>query len=258
MRENPPMTDPNITTIRERLDAASCRCVVHLGMQLSGECPVHGEKETNEDAYRALDAVERELADLRESVDLYEAMTKEVERSLFGADMGRSRDEIVQAAADLRVACEKAIRERQSLETKEDDWHRAYENAERRLREATDALRLVRDLLREGKGPAALAAVEGTSATPGEDCPRGGTHAWIRGVRCAKCGTGRSGADTAATPGEELCGSYGCTLPRGHNMGRLDIPENHRGAKCPRTGVEWDICSCSLHAVSAEPRETTT
>lgn len=25
----------------------------------------------------------------------------------------------------------------------------------------------------------------------------------------------------------ELCGSYGCTMPAGHNMGKTDIPENH-------------------------------
>lgn len=23
------------------------------------------------------------------------------------------------------------------------------------------------------------------------------------------------------------CGSFGCTLPAGHNMGRADVPENH-------------------------------
>lgn len=25
----------------------------------------------------------------------------------------------------------------------------------------------------------------------------------------------------------ELCGSFGCVLPKGHNMGNLDIPEHH-------------------------------
>lgn len=28
----------------------------------------------------------------------------------------------------------------------------------------------------------------------------------------------------------EQCGSFGCTLPKGHNMGRADIPENHGAA----------------------------
>jgi hypothetical protein len=26
----------------------------------------------------------------------------------------------------------------------------------------------------------------------------------------------------------KVCGSFGCILPAGHNMGRLDIPENHQ------------------------------
>lgn len=26
----------------------------------------------------------------------------------------------------------------------------------------------------------------------------------------------------------EICGSFGCTLPKGHNMGRADVPANHR------------------------------
>lgn len=25
----------------------------------------------------------------------------------------------------------------------------------------------------------------------------------------------------------ETCGSFGCTLAKGHNMGKADIPENH-------------------------------
>jgi hypothetical protein len=33
---------------------------------------------------------------------------------------------------------------------------------------------------------------------------------------------------TAAEPAtEEKCGSFGCVLPKGHNTGRADIPENH-------------------------------
>jgi hypothetical protein len=27
---------------------------------------------------------------------------------------------------------------------------------------------------------------------------------------------------------DELCGSFGCTLPKGHNMGKPDLPSNHR------------------------------
>lgn len=26
------------------------------------------------------------------------------------------------------------------------------------------------------------------------------------------------------------CGSFGCTLPRGHNMGKADVPSNHQPA----------------------------
>lgn len=62
--------DPHIETIRNRLDIASCRCIRMKGMQMSGLCPVHGEDESNEEAYLALDALaarleaaERDLAD---------------------------------------------------------------------------------------------------------------------------------------------------------------------------------------------------
>lgn len=57
----------HVATIRERIDAALCRCREWNRMLLSGECPVHGENDGNEAAYAALDAVERELADLREN-----------------------------------------------------------------------------------------------------------------------------------------------------------------------------------------------
>lgn len=31
----------------------------------------------------------------------------------------------------------------------------------------------------------------------------------------------------AATEPPKECGSFGCTLPKGHNRGRADVPENH-------------------------------
>lgn len=38
-----------------------------------------------------------------------------------------------------------------------------------------------------------------------------------------------------STPRPE-CGSFGCRMPPGHNMGQVDIPENHN----PHARPEWD------------------
>ena len=56
------------------------------------------------------------------------------EASLFNAALAAvARVETALADQEgLRSACEKAIRERRSLEIKEDDWHRAYDRAEAR------------------------------------------------------------------------------------------------------------------------------
>ena len=53
------------TIIRDRLDIASCRCMNLHGMLLSGGCPVHGENESNNLAYAALDALVRERNEAR-------------------------------------------------------------------------------------------------------------------------------------------------------------------------------------------------
>ena len=49
--------------------------------------------------------------------------------------------ELRERVAELEQVCEKAIRERRSLESKEDDWHSAYERSERRVAELEAALR---------------------------------------------------------------------------------------------------------------------
>src|SRR6185295_6903478 len=51
------------------------------------------------------------------------------------------RDRLARRVAELEQVCEKAIRERRSLESKEDDWHSAYERSERRVAELEAALR---------------------------------------------------------------------------------------------------------------------
>lgn len=33
------------------------------------------------------------------------------------------------------------------------------------------------------------------------------------------------------------CGSFGCTLPKGHNMGKADIPANHENPPRPRLPI---------------------
>ena len=54
-------------------------------------------------------------------------------------------------------------------------------------------------------------------------------------VDCGHC----KGAGKVTIPLEQ-CGSFGCTLPKGHNMGRADIPENHRPAPLDLDAMkEW-------------------
>lgn len=55
-----------------------------------------------------LNATRVERGEARVERDLYETMTKEVERALFGTDMGRSRDEIVERAEKLAAEIELA------------------------------------------------------------------------------------------------------------------------------------------------------
>lgn len=39
--------------------------------------------------------------------------------------------------------------------------------------------------------------------------------------------SGRKGDDVAESEDFDPCGSFDCSLPKGHNMGRADIPANH-------------------------------
>ncbi len=179
-------SDPNITTIRDE-----ARTLIGTGDVLRGR--LLGE---------AVDAVERELADLR--------------------------------AGNERL---QASRERHK---RANEQHQSeVEDAERRLREATDALRDLDEFASNkagywqhqltSKARAALAAVEGTAATPGED----------RGVvyPCA-CGHLHMVADDEGADGG--CRTCECADWR-----------------CP-CGNDVCVGECDKHAVSAEPRETTT
>ena len=51
------------------------------------------------------------------------------------------RDALVAERDEARKACEKAIRERRSLEIKEDDWHSAYERSLAEVARLREALR---------------------------------------------------------------------------------------------------------------------
>jgi hypothetical protein len=55
-------------------------------------------------ALAALDVLVGRLEQAELSVDLYEAMSKAIERALFGDDLGRSRDELVERAEQAREA----------------------------------------------------------------------------------------------------------------------------------------------------------
>jgi hypothetical protein len=55
-------------------------------------------------AQRKLDVLVGRLEQAELSVDLYEAMSKAIERALFGDDLGRSRDELVERAEQAREA----------------------------------------------------------------------------------------------------------------------------------------------------------
>ena len=50
-------------------------------------------------------------------------------------------DALVAERDEARKACEKAIRERRSLEIKEDDWHSAYERSLAEVARLREALR---------------------------------------------------------------------------------------------------------------------
>jgi hypothetical protein len=56
------------------------------------------------EASAALDVLVGRLEQAELSVDLYEAMSKAIEQALFGDDLGRSRDELVERAEQAREA----------------------------------------------------------------------------------------------------------------------------------------------------------
>jgi hypothetical protein len=66
---------------------------------------------------------------------------------------------------------------------------------------------------------------------------------------------------TDETPSEaDRCGLWGgCPLPRGHNMGQADIPENHQP---PAVGAQQLVCKCPAeicqcgHHQAQQPKET--
>jgi hypothetical protein len=47
----------------------------------------------------------------------------------------------------------------------------------------------------------------------------------------------------------EACGLWGgCTLPRGHNMGKADVPTNHEGTITAWRKSECDTVGCGHHS----------
>jgi len=108
------------------------------------------------------------------------------------------RDRLARRVAELEQVCEKAIRERRSLESKEDDWHSAYERSERRVAalerdqgyyvdELSEARRRVAELeaaLRDGA----------TVAAQYMDTERGDLDGWIDRARAL---AGDGGDDAA-------------------------------------------------------------
>ena len=214
--------DPNITTIRDALKWSSAEDIAKF-----------------DQAEDALDAVERELADLR------------AKAAESGTLLGRTANE-------------------------RDDWQDRADDAERRLREATDALReLLEDAKRvftagltvkpyldspypdddrwtpwtrflrpalvrldesRVKARRALAAVEGTAATPGDD-----RHIAV-GDRVRVVATGETG-------------SVVDSRSRGNGNGTF---RTHAVQTDSGEGPRWYADRELQPAVSAEPRETTT
>jgi len=62
---------------------------------------------------------------------------------------------------------------------------------------------------------------------------------------------------------DELCGSFGCRLPKGHNMGSADVPSNHRfdehslradiAAKWGEYGAHIEVYDHLLGLVESQP-----
>ena len=44
----------------------------------------------------------------------------------------------------------------------------------------------------------------------------------------------------ATAESDEICGSFGCTLPKGHNRGRVDVPSNHAATRPKSITVTLD------------------
>ena len=56
--------------------------------------------------------------------------------------------------------------------------------------------------------------------------------------------SGRKGDDVAESEDFDPCGSFDCSLPKGHNMGRADIPANHHSEDFERSGIWY----CRRHS----------
>lgn len=60
----------------------------------------------------------------------------------------------------------------------------------------------------------------------------------------------------AAAPSAEQCGAWGgCSLPHGHNLGRADIPMNHRVPSATREDVTGIINDAAFEGVEYDRAE---
>ena len=94
-------------------------------------------EEAEADANERAEAAEADRDRLREELAESRRHADGMARAPYGEfeSMREARDRLARRVAELEQTCEKAIRERRSLESKEDDWHRAYERSERRVAE---------------------------------------------------------------------------------------------------------------------------
>ena len=183
------------------------------------------------------DALAVRVEELDASVAMYEAMAKAIETELFGNDFGRSRDELVERAAELAVVREEL---EQARAGKAEAGVAASGGSVKDSKDRLDDYAQIKDAIASSMigGPGKRLAFKALDRLA----------AWSGGVSTA----------SSATPDSSCCAAARRETDTLREALQVVWDRNFRAIERPDKPSTWQVVKSALAAVSAEDlRETT-